>query len=80
MFQKSDAIPYGAKVDAIRKAIIHGQDFYIETAVYGKLVVLGIDADGSWVRTGTPHGARSWAICSTEINRWYSEIIQENFE
>ncbi len=65
--------PYGAKVIAIQKAIKDGQKFYCHTYV-GKLEVLGIDTAGSWALTGKGLQQRSWAICSTQIDRWYSEI------
>ena len=77
---EADAVPYGVKVLAIRDAIRHGQIFYVNTAVHGKLGIIGIDADGSWVRTGSSLNTRSWAICSTEVNRWYAEIKEDRLD
>ncbi len=73
MSDKNLSLPYGAKVVAIQKAIRTGQKFYCHTYV-GKLEVLGIDAAGSWALTGSGLQQRSWAICSTDVDRWYSEI------
>jgi len=67
------ALPRGAKIEAIRKAIKSGQKFYLHTYV-GKAEVIGIASDGHFaVAKG-----RTWAISSTHIDCWYSEIFQLN--
>ncbi len=63
------ALPLGAKIEAIKKAIKSGQKFYVNTYL-GKKEVDGIASDGHFVWAG----ARSWAICSTHIDYWYGEI------
>lgn len=69
-------LPYGAKLEAIVWAIGSGQKFYLHTYL-GKKEVEGIDADGSWAVTGSGLQQRSWAICSTQVDRWYAEIGKE---
>lgn len=66
--------PYGFKVEAIRKALKDGLAFYLDTYI-GCRKVIGIDADGSWVITGLGLHQRSWAICSTQIDRWYIQSL-----
>jgi len=66
-------LPYGAKLEAIKKAMKKGQKFYLHTYL-GKKEVLGIDFNGSWAVSGTGLQQRSWAICSTQVDRWYGEI------
>lgn len=68
---------YGAKLEAIKKAMKTGQKFYLHTYL-GQKGVEGIDHDGTWAVTGSGLEQRSWAICSTEINRWYSELYPLN--
>lgn len=65
------SLPYGAKLEAIKKAMKKGQKFYLHTYI-GILEVVGIDMNGNWALANE----RSWAICSTEINCWYSQIFQ----
>lgn len=63
------ALPLGAKIVAIQKAIKSGQKFYLHTYV-GEAEVVGIDAEGTFAMAK----GRTWAISSTDINRWYKEI------
>ena len=64
--------PLGAKIVAIRKAIKSGQKFYLHTYV-GKAELIGIAGDGHFVMAK----GRTWAIGSTQINYWYSQLGKE---
>jgi len=70
---KNQSVPYGAKVEAILKALRAGQEFVLHTYL-GEQKLQGISPSGSWAVTGEDFGRRSWAICSTVVDRWYSEI------
>lgn len=64
-------LPYGAKVLAVQKAMREGMVFCVETYL-GTIKVEGIDSDGSWATTGHGFTQRSWAICSTDVDRWFA--------
>jgi len=64
---------YKEKTEEIMEAIRDGHKFYVETYI-GRLEVKGINPDGDWAYTGKGNSTRSWAICSTEINRWSGEL------
>jgi len=70
---KIRSLPYGAKVEAVRKAMKEGMVFWVETYL-GTLKVESIDEHGSWAVTGHSFSQRSWAICSTDVDRWFAQI------
>jgi hypothetical protein len=65
---------YQKKVDAIKKAIQNGKVFQLETYL-GTLKVNAISSRGELAYTGEGTSLRTWHICSSEIERWYKEII-----
>jgi len=68
-------LPYGAKLEAIKKAMKTGQKFYLQTYL-GTKEVTGIDMNGTWATTGNLNNntLRSWAICSTHVDCWYEQL------
>jgi len=68
-------LEYQSKVDTIRAAIDRGYRFYINTCL-GRMEVASISKDGNWAYTVSQGSNRSWAICSTEINCWFYEILK----
>jgi len=64
---------YKEKVEEIMEAIREGKELFVKTYL-GKLKINGVNPDGDWAYTGEGFTHRSWAICSTEINRWHEQI------
>ena len=64
---------YKEKVEEIMEAIREGKELFVETFI-GKIKVNGVSLDGDFAYTGEGLTAKSWAICSTEINRWHEQI------
>ena len=63
---------YSKKVKKIREAIEKGHKFYIDTA-FGRYELTGITEE--WAFTGKDLTLRRWAIASTDVDRWYDELI-----
>ena len=61
-------------VDLRLRAMKKGMVFYVETYL-GSLKVEGIDEHGSWAMTGRDFSQRSWAICSTDVDRWFAQTL-----
>ena len=66
-------ISYKEKVEVIMEALRAGQEFFLDTYL-GRQKVQGLNPEGDWAYTGKDFGARSWAICSTHVDRWFEKI------